>query len=201
MLSEINETLSFLSSLSLTDGGINISVKKGADEYVMTSPSADYQELKDGDLECLPIVIPTGNGAGESEYTRLYRAVYAGDPTVGAVIIAATPYLTKLSERGTAIPPILDDFAQIIGPSMRVAWETDQVITALKKRNGCMIKGRGALVTGRNLTEAATALLVAEKTAKTYILAQRIGKPIALPYWEAVLMNFIYKKKYRKTLQ
>jgi ribulose-5-phosphate 4-epimerase/fuculose-1-phosphate aldolase len=76
--------------------------------------------------------------------------------------------------------------------------EPSKISSALRNRNGCLIKNAGALVLGRTLDEAATALLVAEKTAKTYVLAQYIGTPAPISFAETKLMNFVYKVKYSK---
>jgi L-fuculose-phosphate aldolase len=76
--------------------------------------------------------------------------------------------------------------------------ELSKIPSALRGKNGCLIANSGALVVGRTLDEAATALLVAEKTAKTYVLAQYIGTPAPISLLETKLMNFIYTVKYSK---
>jgi L-fuculose-phosphate aldolase len=157
--------------------------------FLMTAPTADFSALSEKDIS--PVSLD-GN-----EKLQIFESVFSSKKKANAAIIASPPYLTRLSELSSTVPPILDDFAQIIGPGMKTA-EPSKISSALRSRNGCLIANFGALVLGRTLDEAATALLVAEKTAKTFVLAQYIGTPAPISLIETKLMNFIYKVKYSK---
>ncbi|MDR2090362.1 MAG: class II aldolase/adducin family protein [Clostridiales bacterium] len=191
----IRSIISAASRLSAQGLAVNLSVCARSDAgFFMTAPSADFSAPSENDVFPVPL---SGGGAEGGKETKIFETVFAAKKKINAAILASPPYLTRLSELGAEIPPILDDFAQIIGSSMKTA-AAQKILSALKGRNGCMIENLGALVLGRTADEAATALLVAEKTAKTYVLAQYIGTPAPISLFETKLMNFVYKVKYSK---
>jgi ribulose-5-phosphate 4-epimerase/fuculose-1-phosphate aldolase len=164
-------------------------VVRGANGLVTVAQSANLKALNESDIVSLDL---------NSELALLVLPVFNLRPDAGAVVVAEPKYLLGLANQSVTIPPILDDFAQIVGPTLRTAKNAQSVSKAIKKRNGCMVNGIGVIVLGRTLDEAATALLVAEKTAKTYVLAKPLGGAKPIPMWEAKLMNYIYTKKYSK---
>ncbi|MDR1905602.1 MAG: class II aldolase/adducin family protein [Clostridiales bacterium] len=170
-----------------------IAARLDDESFLMTAPGADIYSLNEKDIETRSF-----DSGYDGKTPKICAAVFSGKPEAGAVIISSSPYLAGLSKLLITLPPILDDFAQIIGPTLRTAESVETLTRALKNRNGCMLKNEGGIVCGRTVEEASTALLVAEKTAKTYILSSFIGSPRPLPFWEAKLMNFIYEKKYSK---
>lgn len=186
-----------LDSIGLISAGSTVIAVRVKESFFITAPSAELLNLDERDVSKYPV---SGQDSGKrsGELETVIGAVFSSRQDAGAVIISAPEYLLSLSEKEVHIPPILDDFAQIIGPTMRVAEDGEKLLSALKGRNGVLIKNRGALTLGRTLDEATTALMVSEKAAKTLVLAGFIGKPRPIPFWQAKLMNFIYKKKYSK---
>ncbi len=133
---------------------------------------------------------------------ELHKALYLSDQGIRAVIHSDTPYAAAIGKAGITLPAILDDTAQIIGISVRTAEnDTESVLKALKSRKGAIIKDNGTITHGRTLDEAYTGCLVLEKAAKCYIAATILGNYRKIPYIEAVLMHFIYQKKYSKANQ
>jgi len=171
-------------------GEVKVAVKN-AKGYLTLADNAKLDSLQEGDIINFDI-------AAEGEFATFANAVFNAKPDAGAVVFAAPKYLLELANKGVTIPPILDDFAQIVGATLKVAKNTQSISKAIKGRNGCMISGKGVAISGRTLDEAATALLVAEKAAKTYVLAVPLGGAKPVPMWEAKLMNYIYAKKYSK---
>ncbi|MDR3262909.1 MAG: class II aldolase/adducin family protein [Clostridiales bacterium] len=194
-IKSLNDVFKRLSSLGLADG-LTIGIRTGDNAFSAVTPTANAADITEKDIIAVTLSdsLPDNKGA-----LSILKTVYSLKPEAAAVITASPIYLSALSECAITIPPILDDFAQIIGPTLKTAEDTSKILAALKGRNGCMLKGSGVIVCGSSLTEAVTALIVAEKAAKTYVLSGFLSKPAPLPLWEAVLMNFIYKKKYSKT--
>lgn len=133
----------------------------------------------------------------------LHRAIYNKRKDVNATIFTLSPHAQCIGKAGVAIPAVLDDIAQIVGPTTKVAKSASDkhILSALKGRNGCAIKDSGSICIGRTLDEAFTASLVLEKGAKVFIEASVLGEVKAINYLEAMLMHFIYKKKYSQADQ
>lgn len=140
--------------------------------------------------------------SSDCEISELHRYIYMNNEESNAVIHTHTPYAAAIGKTEKKIPPVLDDAAQIIGVDIRCSDNNIvSILKVLKKRKGCIIKENGTITHGRSLDEAYTACLVLEKGAKTYISARILGNFKKIPYFEAVLMHFIYQKKYSKANQ
>jgi L-fuculose-phosphate aldolase len=104
------------------------------------------------------------------------------------------------------VPPILDDMAQIIGPSVRVAAyalpSTKKMartaVKALRGRMAALMANHGAICLGRNLEEAFVVCQVLEKACKAYIEAEFLGGAKSINKVEAWLMHQYYLRKYSK---
>lgn len=131
---------------------------------------------------------------------KLIQKVFKKRKGTNAIIISSLNYTTVVAQSGRTIPPLLDDLAQIVGPSVRCSktQNATEVLSKLIGRNACMIKNKGAFATGRTLDEANTTTRVLEKGAKAFIESSMIGGVKPISKIEAVLMHFIYKKKYSK---
>lgn len=101
---------------------------------------------------------------------------------------------------------MLDDMAQIIGPSIRVAEYAvpctkklaKGAVKALKGRNGGLLANHGAVCIGRNLDEAFTACEILEKACKTFIESEFLGDGVPINKFEAKVMHEYFLKKYSK---
>lgn len=133
----------------------------------------------------------------------LHKAIYQNRSDINAVIINHAKYCVAASATEKSIPAVLDDFAQIVGPTVKTAPspEPEEVLKTMKGRNACLIKNGGAVATGRTLDEAHTGALVLEKGAKAFIEATILGGAKRLSLFDCLLMRFIYKKKYSKADQ
>ncbi|MFW5779947.1 MAG: class II aldolase/adducin family protein [Bacillota bacterium] len=130
----------------------------------------------------------------------LCQNIFKFKKTINAVIISSLCHTKVISQSCMTIPPILDDLAQIVGPSVRCS-KSDNIMNILSKlmgRNACTIKNRGAVAIGRTLDEADTATKVLEKGAKAFIESSMIGGAKPISKFESVIMHIIYKLKYSK---
>lgn len=137
---------------------------------------------------------------------ELHREIYRRNKKVGVVIHTTLPDILAVSKAGKSLYPLLDDFAQIIGTRVRVA-EYDgsarsikNVAGKLKGRNAVLIRGNGALCVGPNRSDAVAAEMVFEKNCKAIIYTTLLGKVKPINQLEAMLMRFIYLKKYSKKI-
>lgn len=137
---------------------------------------------------------------------ELHREIYRRYKEVGAVIHTLLPDILAVSLQGRKVMPLLDDFAQIIGTSVRVAEydgsdrATQDLTSKLKGRNAVMIRGKGALCTGSSKYDAFAAVMVLDKGCKALIRTSLLGKVKPINFLEALLMRYIYLKKYSKKI-
>lgn len=168
---------------------------------------AELTDVKTG--KKTPIDIESGAPLDPSEIcpdtAMLHAAVYKSRKDVNAVIHSKEDATLKTSRMGITVKPFLDDFAQIVGITLRTAEYDphDAAKTAKKvvKRLGCrdavLIKHNGGLCVGANEDEAKAVELVTEKGCKAFTAASLYGaKPMNAV--ESLLMRVVYKTKYAK---
>lgn len=138
--------------------------------------------------------VKAGEAKGEA---ALHEGVYA-QTDAAAVVHAHPDYVSAVAKAGVTIPAVIDDMAQIVGPTCRTVEGKEAAAKELKKRNSCLMKGDGAVTTGRTLNEAFTCMMVLQKAAICFVSASVLGGNVVINGLEARLMRFVYKKKYSK---
>lgn len=138
--------------------------------------------------------VKAGEAKGEA---ALHEGVYA-QTDAAAVVHAHPDYVSAVAKAGVTIPAVIDDMAQIVGPTCRTVDGKEAATKELKKRNSCLMKGDGAVTTGRTLNEAFTCMMVLQKAAICFVSASVLGGNVVINGFEARLMRFVYKKKYSK---
>ena len=138
--------------------------------------------------------VKAGEAKGEA---ALHEGVYA-QTDAAAVVHAHPDYVSAVAKAGVTIPAVIDDMAQIVGPTCRTVEGKEAAAKELKKRNSCLMKGDGAVTTGRTLSEAFTCMMVLQKAAICFVSASVLGGNVVINGLEARLMRFVYKKKYSK---
>lgn len=138
------------------------------------------------------------------EEAEIHREIYRRYKEVGAIMHTASPDIVAVSRTGKTAYPLLDDFAQIIGTSVRVV-DYDgsdksimKIAAKLRGRNAVLIKDNGALCCGSSKDDASAAVKVLEKGCKAIICATLLGKAKPINPFEAMLMRSNYLKKYSK---
>lgn len=128
-----------------------------------------------------------------------FHAFYV-KPEAKALLLVRGTYAPKIAADQRALTAELDDMAQIVGLTARVASSLtpEEIARCLRGRNSCFVKEAGMLITGRSISEAITGAILLEKAAMTHILAKKIGGAKRVPLFSAALMHFIYQKKYSK---
>ena len=138
--------------------------------------------------------VKAGEAKGEA---ALHEGIYA-QTDAAAVVHAHPDYVSAVAKAGVTIPAVIDDMAQIVGPTCRTVEGKEAAAKELKKRNSCLMKGDGAVTTGRTLNEAFTCMMVLQKAAICFVSASVLGGNVVINGFEARLMRFVYKKKYSK---
>jgi L-fuculose-phosphate aldolase len=117
-----------------------------------------------------------------------------------AVLLLSGDYALRVAEQKRRLRAELDDMAQIVGLTARVAHSIEPRVLArcLNQRNSCFVKEKGMLITGRSASEAVTGAILLEKAAMTHILAKKIGGAKRVPLLSAAFMHEFYQKKYSR---
>ena len=183
----------------------NVSIRID-DEHMLITPSGmDYSHIRADDIVLVDIhsLESTGKHAPSSE-TPMHAAIYRKRNEINGIIHTHPQYGCTVAAARTEVPPILDDLAQLIGPSLRVADHAHpgsdkmvRVVTeALEGRNACLLANHGVVCLGRTLDEAFTVSLVVEKACKAYIDAIPLGGAVPFTYDEALEMHKMYMETY-----
>lgn len=145
-------------------------------------------------------------GSNVPETTELHRAIYKKRKDVNFIVHTKTPATVAVSKMGRTMKPLLDDFAQLCGATVKHAAfdatstlkSSKKVVKALKGRNAVVLDNNGVLCTAGSEYDATAIEIVMDKGCKTEIGARLfdIVKPIS-PI-ETRLMRFIYLQKYSK---
>ncbi len=141
-----------------------------------------------------------------SSEKKVHAQIYKTRKEVGAVIHTHQPCASTLAAARREIPPILDDQAQILGPSVRCADyalpNTQKLVRttvkALRGRYAALMANHGAITLGRTMEEAIVAALVLEKVCKTFIEAEFIGGARPIHKIEAWMMHKVYLYLYSR---
>jgi len=137
---------------------------------------------------------------------EIHRAVYNSFENVNIIRHTISPDIRAVSKAGKDIYPLLDDCAQIIGPSVKVAdLAADRpeklarvVVENLQGRSALLIKNNGALCCGPNKSDAEAAAMVLDKNCKAIIAAALFGQVEPIAPEECALLRNIYLEDYSK---
>ncbi len=128
---------------------------------------------------------------------QIVREIYLKNKNIFFIIYSTNPDVAAVSCKGAKLRPLLDDFAQLAGTSVRTEDEyPTQIASALKNAQAVMIKNKGALCCGSSKEDAVAVSMVVEKNCEAYISASLTGKIKPINHLECLIMRFVYLRKY-----
>lgn len=162
-----------------------------------------------GDGEVVRIDIQTGDLVAGNAYpasAELHRAIYKKRKDVNYIVHNQSPEVMAVSKTNKVMKPLLDDFAQLVGVTVKNAVfnpnstlkSSKKVVRALKGRNGVLLANNGALCVAGSEYDATAVEMVMEKGCKTEIGKKLFGTGKAINPIETRLMRFVYLQKYSK---
>lgn len=163
----------------------------------------------DGDGKITRIDIKTGELVAGDEYpdsAELHRTIYKKREDVNYIVHNTTPAVMAISKAGKTMKPLLDDFAQLVGVTVRHAAynpnntlkSSKKITKALKGRNAVLLDNNGAICVAGSEYDATAVEMVMEKGCKTQVGANLFGTAKRISPIETRLMRFIYLQKYSK---
>jgi L-fuculose-phosphate aldolase len=136
----------------------------------------------------------------------MHSGIYNDRKEFNAIIHTHQMNASTCAAARREVPAVLDDLAQIVGPTVRCADyalpSTKKIVKATVKamrgRNAALMANHGAVCAGRDLDEAFVVCQVLEKGCKAFIEAEFLGGAKHINKFEAWAMHKIYLKKYSK---
>jgi len=185
----------------------NISIKVNDSEMLVTPSGKFYDEITPNDM--VLVNFKTNEYKSEikpSSEFKMHSGIYNDRKDVNAIIHTHQMNASTCAAARREVPPVLDDLAQIIGPSVRVAEyalpSTNKIVKAtvkaLKGRNAALMANHGAVCVGRDIDEAFVVCQVLEKGCKAFIEAEFLGGAKHINKFEAWAMHQFYLRKYSK---
>ncbi len=185
----------------------NVSIRLNKTDMIITPSGRPYEELEPEDMVRVNYLTNKyeGNVKPSSEY-KLHTEIYKTRKDANSVIHTHQMNASTVATARREIPPILDDQAQLLGPSVRVAPyalpNTKKIVKgtvkALKGRNAALMANHGAVCIGRDIEEVFVCCQVLEKSAKAFIEAEFLGGAKSISKFEAWIMHKYYLMKYSK---
>jgi L-fuculose-phosphate aldolase len=185
----------------------NISCRVDADHMAITPSGMEYESLTPQDIVIVNIYDLSWQGELKpSGEMGLHAEIYKQRREINAVMHTHSQNASTVAASRREVPPILDDMAQIIGPSLRVAEYalpgTKKIIRetmkALSGRNAALLANHGAVCVGRDMDEAFVICEIMEKSCRAFIESQFLGGSIPLNGIESWVMHQFYLRKYSK---
>lgn len=156
---------------------------------------------------------------------EIHRQIYERWNHIHAIVHSTAPDVLTVSRTGMNVPPLLDDFAQIVGtsaksvrveisaasaegqavasrasglsPATAVAGARD-IVRRLRGRYAVMLEQNGALCCAPSKADALAVAYVLAKNCKAVVGSELFGGAKPIPYIEALLMRLIYIASYSK---
>ena len=187
----------------------NISQRVDKTTMVITPSGVNYETATPEDMVVVKFTDKKPEYDGKhkpSSELKLHIEIYRDRKDIQAVIHVHSMNASTVAAARREVPPILDDMAQIIGPTIRVADyalpSTSKIakktMKALKGRNAALMANHGAVCLGRSMDEAFTTCEVLEKSCKAFIEAESLGGAKSINKFEAIFMHQYYLRKYSK---
>lgn len=185
----------------------NISLRVDPAHMLITPSGRSYEKLLPEDIVLVNYHTSGYEGPVKpSSEMELHCEIYRTRKKVHAIVHTHQMNASTVAAARREVPPILDDMAQIIGPSVRVAEYAfpstrkiaRKTVKALIGRKAALMANHGAVCVGRDLDEAFVVCQVLEKACRAFIEAEFLGGAKSIPKFEAHLMHQIYLRKYSR---
>jgi len=180
----------------LTQAAQAFSMRQGRTFYYLS----DSGTLAYGDL---------GKNMGTSspcpEWLDVHRSVYRKYRGIRILIQSRLPYTLTAARAGQDVPPLLDDFAQLVGVTARVVLGNPkekgfplQVVNGLKRRNAVLIPPWGGLCAAGTFDDTLAVAQVLEKGCQALVDTAFLGGGHRINLMESWLMRLVYRYKYSR---
>ena len=184
----------------------NISARVSPGLMAITPSGRDYRGIASEDIVLVDLGTGESRGGKPSTETPLHVAIYRERPEIAAIVHTHSVSASTVAAARREVPPILDDFAQIVGPSLRTApyalpgtgRMAKAAVKAMRGRMAVLLANHGAIAVGRSMKEALLCARMVEKGCRVFIEAEFLGGAVPLAPLEAWAMHKVFLAKYSK---
>jgi len=184
----------------------NISIRNPETGNIYITPSGmDYETLCTDDIVKIN---PNGDVIDSDRKPSIelpmHYEIYMARDDLNAIIHTHPTYSSAFAITEEKIPPISEDFVQIVGDKVICAEYSlpgteelaQNVVEALSDRNAVLLTNHGTLCTGNDMNFAFKVSEVVEKTAYIYLLSRNLGEPRIIPEDDIIKMQEFVKNSY-----
>jgi L-fuculose-phosphate aldolase len=167
-------------------GNVNVlqmALRVSGSTFLLTNEKKPLNQLTAQDIETI------------SSSTSVFQQIFAKRKNVNAILITHQQYASQVNEE---IPAILDDQAQLLGISIRVARTDNDTPKALSGRFAAVLPKGKSICIGATIDDAYVAAQLLEKTTKVFLEAKYLGGAKPINKIEAWFMQQYYQFKYSK---
>ncbi|QOR34998.1 class II aldolase/adducin family protein [Clostridium sp. 'deep sea'] len=134
-----------------------------------------------------------------TEELEIHRNIYKYRKDINAIIHLFSDYVLQSSCNNENIPPVLEDMAQVIGPTINISnKQALNVVKCLKGRSAVLVNAEGGLCTGKSLHEAYLTCQILEKSCTVFNESKKIGGAKPINNAIAFAMHQVYLRKSNK---
>jgi len=196
-----------LIDLGLTAGTWgNASIRFSDTAMAITPSGLDYRSMRADDVVIVDLRTGEARGGKPSTEKALHMALYQKRREAVAIVHTHSMSASTVAAARREVPPVLDDLAQIVGPSLRVADYSipgtkkmaRAVLKAMAGRMAALMANHGAVAIGRSADEAILCAQIVEKGCRAFIEAEFLGGAKSIPRFDAAVMHEVYLHKYSK---
>lgn len=184
----------------------NISARMpGGDTFLITPSGIPYPDLQPADLVVVDLDGKVrGGDLRPSSETPLHTAIYKERPDLWGIVHTHSTYASVFAANRIDLPPVLEEMAQLLGGTVRVAPYagpgTEELaagaVASLGEAAAVILANHGVVGVGRTLAEALLICQVVEKGAQVFLLAKLLGRPYILPEHEVELLRKDFLESY-----
>ncbi len=133
-----------------------------------------------------------------SDTAEAHRSIYLAQPKLNYIIHNADKPTVAVSVIGKKMKPLIDDFGQICGTSVKVAKTPDKCGKKIRGKNAVLLKDRGALCCGGVQGDAEAVDMIMTKSSLALLTTKVLDAAKPVNPVAALLERIVYTKKYSK---
>ena len=131
---------------------------------------------------------------------RLHREIYLAQPKISHVVYVADPDVVGVSSARVKLRPSIDDFAQIVGPTVKTAETPPEVAKALRFASAVLLASSGAYCVGGSLSDADAVRMILVKNCRALLYGAFLGEITPISQLHSILMRVVYLKSYSQQI-
>ena len=166
-----------------------VALRIDKETYLMSGGNKLFSEIVEDDLVICDIK--------DGDFADIFRS----RPDINAFIFGCSPDTVTASNELDSLPTMLEDAAQLAGPSIPVASDStpSSILTCLTSSNICFVKGTGAVAVGADTKDVVSGLHILHKACEAYIHGKMLGGNKPLDEKIAAKLKEEYTKNYIPT--